>query len=188
MRFQALNQIRVRDIAAAKCHGIDITFFDQFFAFFCGVSTGPHNHTLIMRTDHCPEFCGVRFAASPVRFGDMQVSEFALVQFIEQVDSRLFLIFAVIQPVEGTHWRNADAHTFSANSPDGSINHFQRQTGTVFNAAAVFIFTQVGRRRHKLMQQIAVRGMQFDVIETSFGGAGGSMTEIIHDPRNFAER
>lgn len=35
------------------------------------------------------------------------------------------------------------------------------------------------------MQQIAMSGMQFNIIKTGFTGIGGRLTEIIDDARDF---
>ena len=45
------------------------------------------------------------------------------------------------------------------------VNDFERQPGAVFEAAAVVVGALVGERREKLVEQVAVGGVDLDEVE-----------------------
>lgn len=65
---------------------------------------------------------------------------------------------------------------------------FQQQARTVFDRAAVGVSALVGPVLDELLQQIAVRTVNFHAVEAGRNCVGRSLTEIVHDARQFNER
>src|ERR1019366_1804237 len=63
--------------------------------------------------------------------------------------------------------------------PADGIKYFEGKTHSVFGAAAVVVFALVGQGREKLMQQITVRAMELDRIETEPGGSPCRLHESV---------
>ncbi|MNK98501.1 hypothetical protein D3C87_1188660 [compost metagenome] len=93
---------------------------------------------------------------------------------------------AAFDPVVG---RDAHAHRFILR-PGGAhgAEHAQRIAAAVFQAAAIFVRAAVGQRRDKTRQQVTVRAMQFQPVETGDGGRQCGAHEVLFDARQVAFR
>ena len=84
-----------------------------------------------------------------------------------------------LDPVGG---RDAHAHRqIGRHCGTHGIEHFERKAHAVFQRAAVVVDAVVRQRRQELVQQVAMRGMQFDDIQAEAGGAAGGVDEAVAD-------
>ena len=59
------------------------------------------------------------------------------------------------------------------------VHHLQNEPGAILKAAAVCVAAMVGQRRKKLVQQIAVRGMNFNHVEAGAGSAARALPKRL---------
>jgi hypothetical protein len=86
---------------------------------------------------------------------------------------------ASIHPVAG-----GNAHADGLVGREGvahRVEHFERKTHAVVQRPAIGVSARVGQRRQELVQQITVRGMHFDGVETQPGGASRGVRERVAD-------
>ena len=65
------------------------------------------------------------------------------------------------------------------------FRHLQRETHPVIQAAAVFVGAPIAQGREKLVDQVAVRAMDLDHVESRPQGARRSLAEAIGETVNF---
>ncbi|SUG88643.1 Uncharacterised protein [Salmonella enterica subsp. enterica] len=75
--LQTRYQIRVSDVIATKRHGVNQPFFDQIFRFFWRIGASADDGTVETCAHFFTERVAVRFAARPVWFRHMQISNAA---------------------------------------------------------------------------------------------------------------
>ena len=92
---------------------------------------------------------------------------------------RLFDVPAAGNPIAGG---DADEQRV-ADGPDTADggDDFAEETRAILEGAAVGIGTLVGEGREELVEQVAVRGMDFDYLETCLLGTRGGGSEILND-------
>src|SRR3546814_19747542 len=83
------------------------------------------------------------------------------------------LLAAVVGRTEG---REPDADALGADFLDERGRHLEQQARPVGDRSSIFVGAKIGVRLQELLDQIAVRTMKFDAIET--GGAGIARAEI----------
>src|SRR5690606_2655394 len=79
-------------------------------------------------------------------------------------------------------------HPLRADFVGDCPGHFERESRAVFNAPSVLIATFIGIRREKLLQQIAIRTMNFNAVRPRIDGAAGRVTEVPDRSLDFLER
>ena len=89
--------------------------------------------------------------------------------------------------VGGRNRGDANAHLVGTNLVANTLHHFHHQAGTVFDAAAVRVGTQVGAGAQKLVDQVAVGGMHFHAIKTRCNGVARGAAVVGHDARQFGK-
>ena len=62
---------------------------------------------------------------------------------------------------------------------------FQRQTHAVLDRAAIGIGSEIGAVARELIQQVAIRAMDFDAVEACGLGVLRALAELLDDARNF---
>ncbi len=89
----------------------------------------------------------------------------------------LFDVPAAGNPIAGG---DADEQrvAYGPHAADGS-DDLAEEAGAIFEGAAVGISALIGERREKFVYQVAVRGMDFDYLETGLLGACGGIREIF---------
>src|ERR1700733_1438137 len=95
--------------------------------------------------------------------GGVDPVDAAFFQFLGKLDG-LFEIPAAFNPV-GRGDLDAD-RLFRREYRTHGVEHFERITHPVLQGAAIFVRALVGDRRQKLVQQVAVRAMQLDGVDT----------------------
>ena len=71
----------------------------------------------------------------------------------------------------GAEHRPGERHGISRECVAHHAEDLEREAYVVLKAAAVNVFALVRQRREELVQQMAVRGMQLETVETEPGGA-----------------
>src|SRR3984885_5969776 len=99
--------------------------------------------------------------------GNVDPVDAAFFQFLGKLDG-LFEIPAAFNPV-GRGGLAAD-RLFRREYRTHGVEHFERITHPVLQGAAIFVRALVGDRRQKLVQQVAVRAMQLDGVDTQSAG------------------
>jgi hypothetical protein len=79
------------------------------------------------------------------------------------------------------HRVEAEADAVERHDFADRIEHFAEEAGAVFVAAAVFVVAPVRLVREELVEQVAVRRVDFDAVETGGHGVGGGTAEIGDD-------
>src|SRR5580693_2090698 len=84
---------------------------------------------------------------------------------------------AARDPIAG---RDADEQRV-ANGPDAAngADNFEEEARAIFEGTAVGIGAVVGERREEFVEQVAVRGMDFDHLKTGLRGTRGGSSEIF---------
>ena len=59
------------------------------------------------------------------------------------------------------------------------------QTPAIFRAAAKSILALIGRRRHELVQQVAVGAVDLHAVNTSINSPARALAEFVHDARQL---
>jgi len=78
-----------------------------------------------------------------------------------------------------------DAHAICAPDRDGGIRHIQHQTSAIFDGATVIIRPFVCAILQKLIEQIAVRAVQFHAIKSGTLGVYCTFSIGLNDARDF---
>ena len=115
----------------------------------------------------------------------MQISQLVSVELLRDGFKRR-LRRAVGDVVEGIDRRQADTDTTRLPDRQHRLGHFAQQASAVLNRTAVGIAPPVGPIAQKLIDQVAVGGMDFDAVESRGFGIGGGAPEILDQRRQFA--
>src|ERR1700733_1258651 len=172
---------RILEHAAGERDHIGLAGSDDFFgvARFGDQSDGHRGHAggLLDRLRKRQLIAGRQWNFLQGRYpagGDVDPVDAAFFQLLGKLDG-LFEVPAALDPVGR---RDLDAHRlFRRKHRAHGIEHFERITHPVLQGPAIFIGALVGDRRQELVQQIAVRAMQLDGVDTQPAGA----------PRGFDE-
>ena len=88
---------------------------------------------------------------------------------------------SAVDPIGARH-----AHGYRTIGGEGGADRFkdfQRKAHSVLQASAIFIFSLIGERGEKLVQQIAMRRMQLDGVDSDPGRAMGRCNEGVSHAR-----
>src|SRR3984957_10377689 len=111
--------------------------------------------------------------------GDVDPVDAAFFQLLGKLDG-LFEVPAALDPV-GRRDLDAD-RLFRRKHRAHRIEHFERIPHPVLQRSAIFVGALVGDRRQELVQQIAVRAMQLNGVDTQPAGAPRGFDEGLANP------
>jgi len=92
-----------------------------------------------------------------------------------------------VHVIEDARGRETDSNTISTPNLDNSLCDFEGETAAVGQGAAIGVGAMVGAAAEELVEQIAVRVMNFDAIEASLLGEFGSVDVFGNDSGNFGD-
>ncbi len=117
-------------------------------------------------------------------FDDMDEGELACRQlFGHGVEERLRI--GVGDAIGRGGRREADTGSAAADFLGHGVYHLQEEAGAVLDGAAIFVCPLVGTGLQELVDEITVRTVDFDAVETRVDGGAGGPAEIVDDARDF---
>ena len=75
-----------------------------------------------------------------------------------------------VESSSASGYSHAQGNGFGHRAAD-VFNDLHRKANAIIKTSAVMVFSMIGQRRHELMEQVAVRGVDFDDIDTRSHGA-----------------
>jgi hypothetical protein len=124
--------------------------------------------------------------AFDTRLDDVEVGEVETVELLGDVREESIGIAVVhVVPLAG----GADADGDAAVSPDGdeSGDDFEQEARAVFNGAAVLVGAVVAVVLEKLIDEVAVGGVQLDAVKAGIPGALRGLTVVLDDAGDFVD-
>ena len=89
--------------------------------------------------------------------------------------------------IENPIWRESHTHAVGGPYSDDGLDDFLQKAKSILETAAINVGAVVGFRLEKLVDQVAVRRMDFDSIEARLLGSFGGLSELsdTSEPRRF---
>ena len=81
--------------------------------------------------------------------------------------------------------RETNAHAVGADFLSYGANDHLRQAPAIFRAAAKLIVALIRRSRHELVQQVAIRVMDFHPVDAGIDSPARALAEFVHDTRQL---
>ena len=175
---QARGQVRIGDEILAEGDGIGLAGIDQGLGHVAGQALVGNVHATERRFQRGAQ------TRRGLRFAGEDEGDFALAQFAGDIAEGGERV-AVAHGVGVAARREVHADAASAPDADRGVGDFQQQAGPVFDTAAVAVGAPVRAVLEKLIQQIAVRAMQFDAVEPRRLGVDRALAVSLDDGGDF---
>ena len=115
----------------------------------------------------------------------MDISEIEGIELFHRVAIRRLRIAVGTDIVGGRHRREPYANTIAAAFLGDGLGDFQKQAGTVFKRAAIDVGALIGTVAQKLLDQIAIGGINLDAVEAGRKRASRRLAILRDDIGHF---
>src|SRR5260370_5441514 len=163
-----LGQIRIRNKVATEGNQAGIAIGDGGLRCIGLEAAGSDDRPLkdltqLLRCDRTLPFSN-QISALYSRLDEMQIGQPKDVEPLCDITEQCTRI-TVSHAVVGPAWRDADADTVCIPDRDQRLDHIDRKSRSVFDRAAVAVGALVAVVLEKLVDQMTIRGHNFDAVE-----------------------
>ncbi len=180
------RQVGVGDEGPAERRRIDQSGVQKALGLGEVVVAGTHQHPWEGGPQRGPEVVGQLGPASPVGLGQVQERHPTGSGLGRDVQPHR-KPGRVVEAVEDAQWRDPEADVLCVPGADHGVEHLERQAGAVDQRAAVLVGAVVALRGHELVQQVAVRAVDLDQVETGLAGVERGPTVVLDHAGDLLE-
>src|SRR5690554_3293943 len=119
-----------------------------------------------------------------VKNSKVQISKRTLIQLLDKI-VEYFTVFRVWFNVCVRTWGNTQCSSFCTNSGANGVDNLQWESAHVLRCLAEFIGAFIGVVVEELVEQIAIRTMNFNTVKTRRHGVFCSLNIVVHQLLNF---